>query len=194
MAEYAGVKALDAEITLDFDTKKVTMDYSLNKFGSPYLSNNSTVLNSTFELLPFYKRLVEHAKCAGWSIAALPILSCSPIHTFLSTHNLLNNAWVDYNYQKLSKKFFVMTDGITEQKKSGELHESMLIFSMPHNLWFEYELDGEYQEKIKSVSLKRKFITKYTYGKYPHQRQVGWNVIFEFTDIPKSGSCILRSV
>jgi hypothetical protein len=193
MAEYAGVKALDAEITLDFDTKKVTMDYSLNKFGSPYSSNTTTVLHSTFKHLPLRKKLMEHARCAGYCFLTLPVLACSPIHTFLSTHNIVNNAWFDYNYQKLLKHVVVATEGISEQSKSGELFEPMLVFSMPNNLWFEYELDGEYQDKIKSISLKRKFITRYTYGKYPHQRQVGWNVIVEFTDIPKSGSCILRS-
>jgi hypothetical protein len=193
MAHYAGVKALDAEITLDFDTKKVTMDYSLNKFGSPYSSNNTTVLHSTFKHAPLRERLVERVKCAGYFALAIPVLTCSPIHTFLSVHNILNNAWVDYNYQKLLKNILVMTEGLSEQRKTGELFESKLTFSMPHNLWFEYELDGEYQDKIKSISLKRKFITRYTYGKYPHQRQVGWNVIFEFTEPPKSGSCILRS-
>ena len=194
MTNYAGVKALDAEITLDFDTKKVTMDYSLNKFGSPYASNNSTVLNSTFKDLSLHKKLLSHVKCIGYIFLSIPVLACSPIHTFLSTHNIVNNAWIDYNYQKLMKHVVIETEGINEQIKSGELFEPTLIFSMPHNLWFEYELDGEYQEKIKSVSLKRKFITRYTYGKYPHQRQVGWNVIFEFTESPKSGSCILRSV
>lgn len=193
MAEYAGVKALDAEITLDFDTKKVTMDYSLNRFGSPYASNNSTVLHSTFQKLPFHKRVVEHAKCMGYLVLGIPLMAGSPIHTFLSSNNIINNAWFDYTYQKLLRNMVIATEGIDEQRKEGELLEPILTFSMPHNLWFEYELDGEYQDKIKSISLKRKFITRYTYGKYPKQRQVGWNVIFEFTEPPKSGSCILRS-
>jgi hypothetical protein len=116
-----------------------------------------------------------------------------PIMTYCTEYKLITNPNIHYSYQKLLKYTFAGTKGIIEETKTGKLFEPMLTFTISNNIWTEYELDGEYQEKIKSISLKRHLITHYVFGKYKSCRQNGWDVIFEFTDPPQSGSCILRS-
>jgi len=193
MTEYAGTKSLDAEIVLDFIKKNVTMDYTLNKFGSPHNSNYSVTLNNTFRNLPFFQKIIQSSTSVGIMVLlTIPIVFVMPIMTFCTERNWITNPKIQYNYQKILKYSMLSTRGMYEQVKDGELPEPMLMFCISNNMWFEYELSGEYQDKIKSVSLKRKFITHYVFGTYPKQQQHGWNVIFEFTDIPKSGSCILR--
>ena len=193
MTEYSGIKSLDAEVTLDFIKKNIIMDYSLNKFGSPYESNSSTVLNNTFKKISFIEKCKEVFMFGCTGIALLPIACFSPIHTFCTEHQLITNPKIHYGYQQLLKHICIRGRGMVEQCKSGELFEPIITFSIHNNVWFEYELGGEYSNKIKSVALKRRFLKIYRFGKYPYQQQSGWNVIFEFTEIPKSGSCILRS-
>jgi hypothetical protein len=193
MTEYAGARSLDAEIVLDFIKKNVTMDYSLNKFGSSHASNTSVTLNSTFRKLSFHQRLVQVLTSYGILILlCIPIMFVMPFMSFCTEHKLITNPKIHYRYQKILKYSMLSTRGMSEQERSGELPEPKLIFTISNNVWFEYDLSGEYHDKIKSVSLKRRLLTHYTFGTYPKQQQNGWNVIFEFTDIPKSGSCILR--
>lgn len=193
MTEYSGNKALDAEITLDFLKKNLTMDYSLNKFGSPYESNTTTTINDSFRVLPLKMRLAESIVAGSTLLCGMPFMMLSPFHTFFTEHKIITNPMIHYKYQQILKYVLIHTRWMVEQSKSGELFEPVLTFRLQNNVWFEYELDGEYQDKIKTISLKRRFIKKYLFGKYPREQQVGWNVIFEFTEIPKSGSCILRS-
>lgn len=192
MTKYSGEKSLDAEITLDFSGKNVTMDYSLNKFSSPYDSNHS-MLRNEFARLPLRRKIFENAKSLGKALIVPPVILLSPLHTFCSEHQIIKNPNIHYAFQKTLKDLYVGIGGLTEQEKSGELSGTVLEFVIPHNLWFEYNLTGEYQDNIKTISLKRRYITRYIYGKFPKVIQSGWNVIFEFTEIPKSGSCIVRS-
>jgi hypothetical protein len=193
MTEYSGAKSLDAEITLDFLKKNLVMDYTLNQFGNPHDSNTSTILNDTFRILPWSVRLAEALVSTCTMFIAIPVLAVSPIHTFCTEYGLITNPMIHYKYQQLLKYTMIHTRWMAEQSKDGELFEPRLLFNLQNNIWFEYELDGEYQDKIKTISLKRRFMKFYRFGKYPREQQVGWSVIFEFTEIPKSGSCILRS-
>jgi hypothetical protein len=193
MTEYSGAKSLDAEITLDFLKKNITMDYTLNEFGNPHNSNTSTIIHDAFQELPFRMKLAESLVSGATLLCGSPLLLLSPFHTFCVEHKIITNPVYHYKYQQVLKYIMIHTRWMAEQSKSGELLEPILTFNLQNNIWFEYELDGEYQDKIKTISLKRRFIKKYLFGKYPREQQVGWSVIFEFTEIPKSGSCILRS-
>jgi hypothetical protein len=195
MTAYAGTKSHDAEIVLDFVNKHVTMDYSLNKLGSPHQSNTSAVFNNTIIKLSIYQRLKEWIKFLLIVLFSyVPVTLIMPIMTTLLEHNILTNTTIHYWFQKWLKYSCVSTRGLIEQSKDGKLYEPILTFHIPHNVWFEYNLDGDYQDKIKSVALKRCFYTHYVFGKYPQQQQKGWNIIFEFTDIPQNGSCILKYI
>jgi hypothetical protein len=123
----------------------------------------------------------------------MPVGLMMPVMTSLVEHKIITNGNIHYKYQQLLKYGMANTHGLFEQKKFGQLFEPTFSFGIKNNIWFEYELDGEYQDKIKTISLKRNFITKIMFGKYPKVQQSGWNVIFEFDGIPQSGSCILRS-
>jgi hypothetical protein len=194
MTAYGGSKSHDAEIVLDFINENVIMDYSLNKFGSSHNSNSSVAVNSTYKKLSFFNKFLEYIIFIHKCFCYLPVILIMPLMTILIEKRIIVNQKFHYWYQRFLKFCCVGIHGITEQIKSGKLYEPILIFYIPHNVWFEYNLDGDYQNKIKSISLKRCFFTHYSFGKYPKQQQRGWNVIFEFTDIPQSGSCVLRHV
>lgn len=193
MTEYSGAKSLDAEITLDFLKKDITMDYTLNEFGNLHDSNTSTIMHDTFRELSFKMRLAEAVVAVSTLLCGFPLFLFSPFHTFCVEHKIITNPAYHYKYQQMLKYIMIHTRWVAEQSKYGELFEPTLTFGLQNNLWFEYKLDGEYQAKIKTISLKRRFVKFYKYGKYSREQQVGWNVIFEFTGIPKSGSCILQS-
>jgi len=195
MTEYAGAKSLDAEITLDFIKKTVSMDYTLNSFGSPLDSNRSVQIDNSFRNLLFHEQVIELfiAMMIYWCICIPISVMIMPVITMCTEYKLITNSNSHYAYQKLLKYVYVSKSGIYEQTKTGKLVEPIITFTISNNIWSEYELDGEYQEKIKSISLKRHLITHYMFGKYKRTRQDGWDVIFEFTNPPQSGSCILRS-
>lgn len=192
MVDYVGARSLDAEITLDFIKKEVLMDYSLNKFGCPLESNTSTVMNSSFRNLSVFERAYQFGLSVVRMSVFTPVLLCSPVITYLAHFNLIQNPKIHSLYQKFLAYTFKNVSGVFEQTKIGKLYEPTLTFYIRDNVWFEYALEGDYQDKIKSVSLKRRFVTHYLYGKYRREVQRGWNVIFEFTEIPQNGSCVLK--
>lgn len=194
MTEYIGVKSLDAEITLDFINHNVVMDYSLNKFGRHSNSNTSTIFNDVFKELSYEKRLYETLIYLIKGIFLLLTTFVTVTISDLIYYQIATSSKIHSIYQKFMVYKYVNLYGIFEQSKFGKLNEPGLIFHIPSNLWFEYNLDGDYKNKIKSISLKRCFCIHYKFGKYKRQKQDGWNVIFEFTDIPQDGSCILRYI
>lgn len=194
MTEYIGERSHDAEIVVDFFKKSVTMDYSLNKFGSPHNSNSSAVLSNAFRSMPFTTKLYEAGKSTVvFAIVTIPIIVIMPVMTSLTEHKIITSGKIHYLYQQILKYGMVNTRGLVEQIKEGALFQPNVSFKINNNMWFEYELDGEYQDKIQTISLKRNFIKILVFGKYPKIQQSGWNVIFEFDGIPQAGSCIVRS-
>jgi hypothetical protein len=188
MSFYAGTKSLDAEITLNFENKELLMDYSLNSSGDPYSSNNTVIINDEFENLPRWEQRKQNlfGILKIWGIIPI-LLVIMPTVTFLTENKWFKSPERHYKYQKFLKYLLSNTTGVYEQKKSGELGGSVVEFIMPNNVWFEYQLEGEYQEKIKNISLKRNLITHLKFGKYRRQKQKGWKVIFEFASPPTNG-------
>lgn len=196
MSIYSGNKSLDAEIKLNFIDRTITMDYSLNKFGNPYSSNHSVILNNSCKKQPILTRI----KCAVIGIVAsiisIPVFSFMPIMTFMTEHDIIgeNSKNFQYKVQRMYRYVLVHSRGIYEQSHSGKLNGNILAFHIPNNLWVSYELDGEYEEHIKSVSLSRNFVKHKIGGEFDCLKQNGWNIIFEFITPPESGSCYIEYV
>jgi hypothetical protein len=144
MTAYAGTKSHDAEIVLDFVNKHVTMDYSLNKLGRSSNSNTSAVFNNTLRDVPFLQFFIDCIIAALiFVFSFIPVILIAPIMTILLDHKILTNTTIHYWFQRWLKYSLVNFTGISEQRKGGKLYESVLVFRIPHNVWFEYNLEGE---------------------------------------------------
>jgi hypothetical protein len=195
MALYSGDKALDAEIFLDLETGKLTMDYSLNEKGSDYSSSTSCELKDEFSKLSKWTRVKEISKrLPTTAFFICYCISTMPIITFLLKHKIITNKNYQIEHQLLLKKMFSDNILVHQKIKEGALREPIIVFGFSHNVWMSYKLEGEYQKEIKSIALKRHFQKVKLYGIYEQVRQNGWDLIFEFHHTPKSGSCIVESV
>jgi hypothetical protein len=194
MSKYFGSKSLDAEIKLDFIAQTITMDYSLNKKGSPYYSNDTVVTFSEWDLLPKITQL----KYMVWTMLLYvtdPLIKVySRLFTFSTENGLIKNKEWQYYHQNLLECYFTNTGGIIEVVHDSGLLGTTLEVPCSSNLYVKYELSGEYKENIRSVSLLRNIITYRRYGKFLEKVQRGWKVVFEFTRPPASGSCVVRYV
>ena len=169
------------------------MDYSLNSFGSPLSSNDSTVISSEWRDASFLRRLPYAAFSLLLFVAFIPLGIFIPTFTAINQYKTIKPGPIwQLRYQKVLKWYSENTIGTIEQSRGGELKDSSLVFVIPNNIWIDYNLKGEYSEKIQTVSLKRRFLTYYRFGKFKEVRQKGWNVVFTFSDPPRSGSCTIR--
>lgn len=188
MTLYAGTKSFDAEIILNFIEGSVTMDYTLNKYGNFFESNTSTVLESEFKSKSVSVKLIYLL----WNFILLlanPLVLCGMISMgFLGNKKIITNPKIQYYWQCYLKFFYSNLNGIDEQSHEGKLYENKLTFTIPNNLWLEYELKGEYQNKIKSISLLRNIVNRKQFGKFHKRMQRGWKVVFEFIEPPQNGS------
>lgn len=179
MNTYKGLKSTDAEIILDLEKGKAFFDYSLNKFSWVHASNDSCKLS----------------QCGKKDIKISDILFSiySPVVAAVLEPIIVHYPKYQYWWQKFLKKMFLNLKGMQIQTSVGKLKDTKTIFYINNNIWFEYEMDGEYKENIKKISLLRHFIIKQKHGVTTHI-QNGWDVVFEFKEEPQSGYCVLRSV
>jgi hypothetical protein len=190
---YHGDKSLDAEITMDLKTGEITMDYSLNKIASPYNSNTSAILKDEYRDLQRKNRFVETVKKVPLTILyGCYMIFTVPIVTFVLSKGLVKNHQYQIEHQHFMKWIFMNTLHSYQEIREGPLESSKLTVGIPNNLWMEYHLDGEYKDKIKSIELKRHFITRKKFGVYTQIVQRGWDLIFTFDGIPASGKCIIE--
>jgi hypothetical protein len=196
MSIYSGNKSLDAEIQLNFQDETIVMDYSLNKFGSPYSSNNTMTLNDEFSSKPLLIRLKYVLLAIFAHILSIPVFATMPILTTITEHSpwKRKNSTLQYKVQSLYKWVLLHRNGTFIQSRSGAIHENKVVFIMPSNLWFEYNLEGEYEEKIKTIELTRNFIPHARFGIFICEKQRGWKTTFEFTSPPQNGSCSITYV
>lgn len=195
MGTYYGSRSVDAEIILDLEKGTLTTDYSLNKLGSPFSSNNSVIRNSEWLELPVKARL-------PWALYVTGLAFLGPfIALFMFYGTIVMNSKYgrkdpksQHEYQKVLRWYYSIMRGIGEKSCEGKLAEPNLKFEIPNNMWLTYEMTGEYKEKIRKISLMRNMVRNYKFGKYHREKQDGWNFIFEFTDIPTSGSCRVKYI
>jgi hypothetical protein len=195
IGRYSGVKSLDAEITVDFIAKHVRMDYSRNYTSDWTNSNSSRPINVLqWNTMPRWTRL-----SALIILAYLPTLIAIPYFLYQPFHHI----WVklfgitesgQYEHQEFLRYVQTILHGTVEVTKEGPMKEPSLTFILLNNLWLEYELEGDYQTHIESISLVRNFITHYKMGKFKFITQRGWKLIFTFIEPPQSGSCLVRYI
>jgi len=196
MTRYGGTKALDAEMKIDLINNTILLDYSTVTGVARGNSNTGIVLSSEWECAPTLTQL----KYVLWAmaIALIRVFVVFPLYciyfTVLANYGVIKSADAHFDHQNLLKYVYTFVFGTVEKVTSGELKEPQLVVYTSNNLYFEYVLEGEYKEKIKSVSLVRHYGAWKRFGVFREVRQYGWNLIFEFSDPPKSGSCIVQCV
>lgn len=195
MTLYAGDRALDAEILLDLDEgKDLTIDYTLNRYQSGMNSSRAVIENHEWKNASKKERFKYSMIAVVTGCLIVPLIFLMPLITVLADIGVLNNKNIHYKYQNLLKRITTATGGIYEESCCGKAHQKIITFKIPSNMWVEYELEGDYQTKIKSISLKRNIIKFRMFGKFLQRKQKGWNVIFEFIELPTNGSCTIRYV
>jgi hypothetical protein len=191
MTRYGGTKALDAEIKIDFTKNTIFMDYSSVKGMARIESNSAIVLEDEFKKLSKWERF----KYALWLLAIVlprsffvfPVYSVAFVS--LVNRGVIKSAEWQYNYQVFLQYIYTSLHGTIERVIEGEQFSKKLIVGMPNNLYFEYDLTGEYKEKIQSISVVRRYVTYKRFGVFKKTVQCGWDLVFEFIEPPKSGSC-----
>jgi hypothetical protein len=194
MGTYYGSKSLDAEIILDLEKGTLTTDYSLNKFGSPFSSNNSVIRNSEWLEIPIKKRLPWALYVTGLAFLG-PFMALFMFYgTIIFNSKHVKDHKAQHEYQKILRWYYSIIRGIGEKTCEGKLVEPILKFEIPNNMWLTYEMTGEYKDKVRKISLMRNMVKNYKFGKFPREKQDGWNFIFEFSEIPASGSCRVKYI
>lgn len=193
--QYSGNRSLDAEIVLDFQSGNLIMDYSKNHLADPRDSSCSAFLDKgELRTAPLKTQLVWAAISAYFGmLIVIPYTLYIKYFTFWATFHGVS-AQGQYDHQELIRYVNFIFRGTAEASKTGCLWDHEVVFNIPNNIWWEYELEGEYQEKIASIALVRNFITYYRFGRFKSIRQNGWKVIFRFKELPQSGSCVIRYI
>jgi hypothetical protein len=199
MANYYGGKAVDAEVTIDFSKNELTMDYTFNHlrdidgFSKKEVEKRGLYtpenLDDAFYNQPRLKLAKDYA--IGMAVGIIFFLPVVLTTAYLS---MLSDLFqTPKKYQLMFQRFFrwyAITSGGTSIKyHSGEMKDTKLTIDIGWNLWMSYELEGDYQDQIKAISLKRNFFVRKMFGKYPYITRNGWKVEFEFTNPPKHVSC-----
>lgn len=189
MTRYAGVKSLDAEITLNLLDGNIVLDYTHNSNGNPFESNRSATIYSEWKDASFPTRFIY---VLWWEIThfvmIFGLIFYMPIMTWLGSRQMLSPE-TQYKHQKFLKWYYIQSEGIHVQRIAGKYDRKTILFHIDANVWLEYKLCGDYKDKVQKISLKRNFQLFKRFGVFNELRQNGWNVIFEFSEPPQHGSC-----
>lgn len=199
MGKYIGKKHLDAEMEIDLEKGIVIMDYTLNKFQADPEDSSNSFFN--FDKIQVHEvpLLVEIAKIIRETVFRI----AARVMSHERYRNKLQMQW-----QQFLKERHENQTGINEYTVEGQFDSKKLIYHLDTNLWFEYELEGDYKNKIQRILLKRRFVKNTINGRMYDLEgnyikdcsgekmitQDGWNLIFEFKGIPIYGSCVIRYV
>lgn len=188
MTRYGGTKALDAEMKIDLIKKTILLDYSDYSTVGVLSSEWEKTTHRVKQKYLLWVLAISFMRFFG--IFGMYIM----YFTILVNLGIIRSADAHFDHQNLLKYVYTFIYGTIEKTTSGELKESQLVVYLPANVYFEYVLEGEYKEKIQSVSLVRNYGTWKKFGVFKEVRQYGWNLIFDFIDPPKSGSCTVEFV
>ena len=193
--KYFGTKSLDAEIYLDLVQGEIRMDYSSNAFFSNYESSHSTKKgDGTWWELPRLKRvLLEFLISPAQLCMGIIIMIIMPTTVFLTKHNLFPASW-HYPYQNFLKWSYKTYVGVYQESFEGELSGTVLQCPIKHNIWFGYELAGDYEKYITNISFERRLMEFKKFNEHSITVQDGWVLTFEFSQPPKTGSCKIEYV
>jgi hypothetical protein len=193
MTIYHGGKSLDAEISINLKTGEMVMDYTLNKVASKYSSNDSAVLKDDFKALTEKQKWIEVAKRLPVTMFGMAyFIFTVPIVTFALHRGILKNENYQVEHQKFMKRIYTGSFFSYQEVFEGPTDRKTLSINIPHNLWMQYTLEGDYQKEVEAIELKRKFVTRKKFGVYEQIVQRGWELVFTFGNPPQSGRCIVE--
>jgi len=186
LREYIGSHHLDAEIHIDFSDRNITMDYSKNEDNDSFSlgSNNGVVYDNKWLLIPYKERLIQATKFVMVMLFISPVIF--PFYVLFGTL-FLNSRFgshpqLHYLDQRIKKWVYLNMTGLYEVIR--KVDDSRIVIPVPNNLWIEYEISDAAAEKITGVHLMRRFLNYYRYGMSHEIRQDGWEMIFEFSEVP----------
>jgi hypothetical protein len=191
---YGGTKALDAEIKIDFSSNEILMDYSTVKGFARYDSNHSVFLKDDWKAQLIHVRLA-YILWQDVIHLIMPVFALYQIYfTWLVACGVIRSADAMYDHQRLMQYIYTFKEDIWEKSVSGPLETKALKFMVPNNLFLGYKLTGQYREKVKAISLTRRYLKRKQFGVFERIQQQGWWLTFEFTDPPQEGSCTVDFV
>ena len=186
---YIGNKHQDAEIIIDLEEEKIHMNYSSK---SNYYNSNNMEYDIKLKTNKLFYILYRIFSVIPLVFARDILFEFNKIllKLFPKTYKKYN---LQYKYQKALKHITYCLDGIKTETIEGELHSTILTVPIRSNLYIKYHLFEDYQDFIKKISLKRRIVQIETLIDLRTQ-QVGWNLVFEFTESPKKGHVIIKSI
>jgi hypothetical protein len=188
--KYIGNHSVDAELELDFEDGVINMDYTNSFYKGAALDSNRVLTLESKRLDVSKLRLVVYSIFRITFVFSVIAGFTTILNTFIK--KFFNTLWIKYNlqyhYQCILKELVFMWKGFTEEFHTGELKSDTLIFNIPNNLYFEYELLGDYETNIKTIKLERRFVKKIN-PLTEKVQQHGWSVTFTFNEPPMCGWC-----
>ncbi len=192
MTKYIGKRSMDSEMFIDLEKGTVLFDYTLNKFQDDLLSSNQSFFNfnnnvdydTDTSLKSFLRMKISDNKAR--LIHLLYIISVK--YKFKLKWDGRDIAYAN---QEATINYIKRHYGISEYTFEGQHNSNILTYHLTSNLWFEYELEGDYRDKIKNIELKRRFVRNIHENGISDQ-QDGWDLIFNFGGIPMHGKYIIR--
>lgn len=189
MTEYSGKKSLDAEIFIDLKENTILMDYSLNEKGDPMESSTSVTVKDDFKNAEFILKL-KRTLAGIYFVLYTAIMA--PTMTYLTEKGILKNKQWGIQHQKINRVLSEAAFGKIVYKKEGPLSENNLIVWLPHNMWLQYSLEGEYKAECIAISFTRHLKKRIVADKYEQIKQDGWDLTFSFNKQPQQGSCTVE--
>ncbi len=190
--KYEGKGSMDSEMFIDLNKGTIKFDYSLNKCQDDLLDSN----NSFFDFNNNIDYDVETSFIT--KIKKVLYLYKLLIITLLYRYSVIFNRKIKWNgqdiayaHQEANIHYIIDRFGISEYTFEGRHNSKEIIYHLSSNLWFEYELEGDYKEKVISLELKRRFVRNIHKVGISDQ-QDGWNLVLKFRGIPMHGKCIIR--
>lgn len=188
--KYIGNRSLDAEISIDFRTGKVLMDYSSNSFHDPLNSNTSMVEDERNQWLnlPKWKMhllAIIFGQRYAWEFLVGILMGIS---TRLMRRKLFPEK-LHYPYQNFLKNYYRLFYGTYHESFEGEMAGTILQVPVDKNIWVSYELEGDYEKYISQIHFDRRIREFHKFDNYPLFVQDGWVLTFEFEQPPQNGSC-----
>ncbi|MDD3967144.1 MAG: hypothetical protein PHP63_08885, partial [Candidatus Marinimicrobia bacterium] len=175
MTQYTGTKSLDAEFELDFKTRTILFDYSKNNLAGFGDSNHSALLpGSTWLNLPLKTRIKPAAADTFVRMFSvfidLGVLGLTILSRWFSSNESLH-----LYYQQMLKWLFIARSGTYVQEISGSIPSKNIKFVLENNIWFSYNLDGDYEKNLERIYFLRRFVKFKRYGQFEEMRQCGWD-------------------
>lgn len=183
---------MDSEMFIDLTKGTIKFDYSLNKYQDDLLSSNQSFFdfnnNVDYDIeTSFIKRIKTFL-----FIYKLLIITLLYRYSVIFNRKITcEGKDIAYAHQEANIHYIIDRFGTSEYTFDGRHNSKEITYHLTSNLWFEYELEGDYRDKIKSIELKRRFVRNIHKVGISDQ-QDGWNLSFRFKGIPMYGKCIIR--